>query len=192
MFGQWHTVVVSHWCLANGIQLLLTIAEVQIVMLDAGHSETCAVTRDVTSQKADGVTMRNVQIIAASRNWYSWIQSCGCKYKDTAYLIDKTNALPVPYRAPQRTLKYYENYDISLLICKTSVAAKWGTSLTFMSSCIIIIFKYISNKTQRYTVYFIWKLLYMFRVVPPPIISRANNCIYSIWYLSHRYCYLPL
>jgi len=22
MFGQWHTVVVSHWCLANGIQLL--------------------------------------------------------------------------------------------------------------------------------------------------------------------------
>jgi hypothetical protein len=28
----------------------------------------------------------------------------------------------------------------------------------------------------------------MFRVVPPPIIRRANNCIYSIWYLSHRYC----
>ena len=45
---------------------------------------------------------------------------------------------------------------------------------------------------QRYTVYFIWKLLYMFRVVPPPIIRCANNCIYSIWYLSHRYCYLPL
>jgi hypothetical protein len=45
---------------------------------------------------------------------------------------------------------------------------------------------------QRYTVYFIWKLLYMFRVVPPPIIRRANNCIYSIWYLSDRYCYLPL
>ena len=47
---------------------------------------------------------------------------------------------------------------------------------------------------QRYTVYFIWKLLYMFRVVPTPIIMSANNCtrIYSIWYLSHRYCYLPL
>ena len=45
---------------------------------------------------------------------------------------------------------------------------------------------------QRYTVYFIWKLLYMFWVVPPPIIRSANNCIYSIWYLSHRYCYLPL
>jgi hypothetical protein len=45
---------------------------------------------------------------------------------------------------------------------------------------------------QRYTVYFIWKLLYMFRVVPSPIIRSANNCIYNIWYLSDRYCYLPL
>jgi hypothetical protein len=45
---------------------------------------------------------------------------------------------------------------------------------------------------QRYTVYFIWKLLCMFQVVPPPIIRSAYNCIYSIWYLSHRYCYLPL
>jgi hypothetical protein len=36
---------------------------------------------------------------------------------------------------------------------------------------------------------YIWKLLYMFRVVPPPIISNANNCIYSVWYLSHRYCF---
>ena len=42
---------------------------------------------------------------------------------------------------------------------------------------------------RHYTVHFIWKLLYMFRVVPPPIIRSANNCIYSIWYLSHRYCY---
>jgi hypothetical protein len=49
----------------------------------------------------------------------------------------------------------------------------------------------ISNKMQRYTVYFKWKLLYMFRVVPPPIIRSANNCIYSIWYLSYRYCYHP-
>jgi len=45
---------------------------------------------------------------------------------------------------------------------------------------------------QCYTVYFIWKLLYMFWVVPPPIIRSTNNCVYSIWYLLHRYCYLPL
>jgi hypothetical protein len=54
------------------------------------------------------------------------------------------------------------------------------------------IFQYISNRMQRYTVYFIRKLLYMFRAVPPPIIRSANNCVYSIWHLSHRYCYLPL
>jgi hypothetical protein len=30
---------------------------------------------------------------------------------------------------------------------------------------------------QRYTVYFIWKLLYIFRVVIPPIIRKANYCM---------------
>jgi len=54
------------------------------------------------------------------------------------------------------------------------------------------VFQYISNKMQRYTVYYIWKLLYMFRVVPSPIIRSAYNCIYSIFYLADRYCYLPL
>jgi len=43
---------------------------------------------------------------------------------------------------------------------------------------------YIYNKMQRYTVYFVWKLLYMFRVVPPTIIRSANNCIYSIHALT--------
>jgi len=64
--------------------------------------------------------------------------------------------------------------------------------LTFMGPCILIIFWYISNKMWRYTVYFICKLLYMFRVLPSPIIRSANNCIYSIWYLSRLYCYLLL
>jgi hypothetical protein len=48
------------------------------------------------------------------------------------------------------------------------------------------------QKMQSYTVYFISKQLYMFRVAPPTIIRSANNCIYNIWYLSHSYCYLPL
>jgi hypothetical protein len=43
---------------------------------------------------------------------------------------------------------------------------------TFMSPYIVRIFEYISKKLQRYTVYFIWKLLYMFRVVPPPETCR--------------------
>jgi len=50
----------------------------------------------------------------------------------------------------------------------------------------------MSNKMQHYTAYFIWKLVYMLRVVPSPIIRSSNNCFYSIWYLSRRYCYLPL
>jgi len=32
----------------------------------------------------------------------------------------------------------------------------------------------------------------MLWVVLPTIIRSAYNCIYSIWYLSQRYCYLPL
>jgi hypothetical protein len=39
---------------------------------------------------------------------------------------------------------------------------------------------------------YIWKLLYMFWLASPSIIRSAYNCFYSIWYLSHRYCYLPL
>jgi hypothetical protein len=37
------------------------------------------------------------------------------------------------------------------------------------------IFQHISNKMHRYTVYFFWKLLYMFRVVPPPITRSAKT-----------------
>jgi len=37
---------------------------------------------------------------------------------------------------------------------------------------------------QLYTVYFICKLLCMFRVVSPPIIRSTAKCIYSIWYWS--------
>jgi len=49
---------------------------------------------------------------------------------------------------------------------------------------------YIQQRCNITQFIYIWKPLYIFRVVPPPIIRSANNCIYSIWYLSHRYCYL--
>jgi hypothetical protein len=39
---------------------------------------------------------------------------------------------------------------------------------------------------QHYTVYFIWKLLYMFQVVLSPIIRSANN------YLQHLVFVTPL
>jgi len=40
---------------------------------------------------------------------------------------------------------------------------------------------------QRFTVYFIWKLLYMFRVVPPPTIRSAKQL-----YLQHLVFVTPL
>ena len=53
-------------------------------------------------------------------------------------------------------------------------------------------FRYISNKMQHYTVEYIsGKVFYVFWVVSPLIIRSTHNCIYSIWYLSNRYCHLP-
>jgi hypothetical protein len=56
-----------------------------------------------------------------------------------------------------------------------------------------IIYSNIYSTRCNFTQFiYVWKLFYVFRVVPPPIIRSVYNCIYSIWYLSHRYCYLPL
>jgi hypothetical protein len=56
----------------------------------------------------------------------------------------------------------------------------------------IPIYSYIQQDATLQFIY-IWKLLYMFRVVLSPIIRSTYNCIYNIWYLSqHSYCYLPL
>ena len=52
-------------------------------------------------------------------------------------------------------------------------------------------FWYVSNKMQHYSLFISGKLLYMFRVVSPPIIRSIHNCI-SIWYMLNRYCYLTL
>jgi len=45
---------------------------------------------------------------------------------------------------------------------------------------------------QRYTVYLYLETALHVSGSTPPIIRSAYNCIYSIWYLSHRYCYLLL
>ena len=54
------------------------------------------------------------------------------------------------------------------------------------------ILTYIQQDATLHSLFYLETALDMFRVVPPPIIRSANNSIYSIWYLSHRYCYLPL
>jgi hypothetical protein len=71
-----------------------------------------------------------------------------------------------------------ERNDVENLKANERVILKWN--LRFMDPCIVRVFQYVSNKIQRNTVYFIWKLLYMFRVVPPPIIRSAYNDMCSI------------
>jgi hypothetical protein len=43
---------------------------------------------------------------------------------------------------------------------------------------------------QRYTVYLYQETALHISGGSPPNIRSAYNCIYSLWYLSHRYCYL--
>jgi hypothetical protein len=66
--------------------------------------------------------------------------------------------------------------------------------LTFMGPCTVSIFQYacISNKMEIYTVYLYLETALHVSGGTLHIIRSAYNCIYSIWYLSHRYCYLPL
>ena len=56
----------------------------------------------------------------------------------------------------------------------------------------ILFLIYFQQDATLHSLFISGKLLYMFRVVSAPIIRSTYNCIYSIWYLSNRYCYLPL
>ena len=61
-----------------------------------------------------------------------------------------------------------------------------------MGPCIVNICQYISNKMQLQHSLFISGNCSTVSGVLPPIIRSAYNCIYSIWYFSHRYYYLAL
>jgi hypothetical protein len=60
--------------------------------------------------------------------------------------------------------------------------------LTFMGKCMVS----ISNKMQRYTVYLYLETALHVSGGTSTHHQERIHCIYSIWYLSHRYCYLPL
>jgi len=49
-----------------------------------------------------------------------------------------------------------------------------------MGPFIANIVQYISNKMQLYTVYYTWKLFFMFRVLLPPIIKSAYNYLHHL------------
>jgi hypothetical protein len=50
----------------------------------------------------------------------------------------------------------------------------------------------VQQDATIYSSLYFSKLLYMFRVVNPPIIRITFNSNYSIWHWSNRLCYLPL
>ena len=55
-----------------------------------------------------------------------------------------------------------------------------------------VVLIYFQQDVTLHSLFISGKRLYMFRVVSPPIIRSTHNCIYSTWYLSNRYSYLPL
>jgi hypothetical protein len=67
-------------------------------------------------------------------------------------------------------------------------------NLTFRGPRIVSTFLliYFQQDATLHTLFISGKLLYLFRVVSPPISRSTHNCICSKWYLSNHYCYLPL
>jgi len=50
----------------------------------------------------------------------------------------------------------------------------------------------VQKEWTMHSLLYFCKLLYMFRVVTPPIIRSIYNCNYSIWHWSNYPCCLPL
>ena len=73
-----------------------------------------------------------------------------------------------------------------------SIGLHNGSTLCFLLSIISLYSNIYPTRCNFIPFIYIWKLLTMFRLLLPPIIRSATNSIYCNWYLSHRYCYLPL
>jgi hypothetical protein len=129
-------------------------------------------------------------------------------------LVSSSSHVLAPFtdirEVPGTYLDRHTNYAGRLFVCIPQSPHKnsWvHFNLRHIHFLLLLFNPYPANVEKRVSLYYsniyltrcnvkqfiyIWKLLYMFRVVLPPIIRSAYNCIYSIWYLSHRYCYLPL
>ena len=51
---------------------------------------------------------------------------------------------------------------------------------------------FVQQDATMYSFLYFCKLLYMFRLVTPPIIRSTYNCNHSIWHWSNPLCYYPL
>ena len=116
-----------------------------------------------------------------------------------------TNAISEPILCASSCRLFNTNYTNLFVSLRTIRSFCNFLSKSSKSFCIYLYFlfrKFATNKILYSNIYTtrcnvtqficIWKLLYMFRVVSPPIIRSTHNCIYRIWYLSNCKCYLPL
>jgi len=62
----------------------------------------------------------------------------------------------------------------------------------FKGPCIVNLSIIVQKGATIYSSLYFCKLLYMFPVVPPPIIRSTYNCNYSIMHWSNCFCYLSL
>ena len=67
-----------------------------------------------------------------------------------------------------RNRNFYIQWSVHRVICVNNYPARYS-NIQFIDIC---------------------KLLYMFRVVSPPVVRSSYHCIYSIWHYWDRYCYL--
>ena len=83
--------------------------------------------------------------------------------------------------------------NILILTCSMLSALQDKTNLdVFHWQQYFPILVYFKQDATLHSLFISGKLLYIFRVVSPLILRSTHNCIYSIWYLLNRYCYLAL
>ena len=64
--------------------------------------------------------------------------------------------------------------------------------VNFWNRALLLCIPCISNKMQRYNVYYIWKLLYMFRVEVPPETCRAASRYNKLCNVAYCWIYIGI
>ena len=105
-------------------------------------------------------------------------------------LIEGNHMVPVStHSTAQIRLKLTMTCHITPESCFHKLCSKSAATVSVFSSFLLM---YFQQDATLQSLLFSGKLLYMFRVISPPIIRSTHNCIYSILYLSNSYCYLPI
>jgi len=115
-----------------------------------------------------GFDSRNVQPV--ERRYTDWAK-LGRKFNNTASLFQ----LPSEQTDCQRGRK------VILTIGHHNVRTTFDLSTTWIDLISII----VQQVATMHSLFYFCKLLYIFRVVTPPIIRSTYNCNYSIWHWSN-------